>query len=119
VPSPVTQCRLVTQPESSPLPRPVAGGPKGEPGGIAGLGMSVAAPRPCGSGVRALTPGWADSPWEYEPVLLTEPRDALGLEVVAVASRKAGDVRHSRHADRLGLGHLLAELVEEVLKARG
>ena len=55
----------------------------------------------------------------HQAVLPTEPRDALRLEVVAVASAESGEVGHRRHAHRLRRGHLLAHLVEEVLEARG
>src|ERR1700730_17345357 len=55
----------------------------------------------------------------HQAVLPTEPRDALWLEVVAVASAESGEVGHRRHAHRLRRGHLLAQRVEEVLEARG
>src|SRR6185312_14249914 len=57
--------------------------------------------------------------WEPQAVLPAEPRDALRLEVVPVAGRQAGDVRHPGYADRLRRGHLLTQLVEEVLEAGG
>src|ERR671916_2802136 len=64
-----------------------------------------------------LTPTARPSPWIYQAVLLAEPGNALGLEVVAIAGTEFGEVGHLCHADRLRRGHLLAELVEEVLES--